>query len=197
MEELITLDQFIGKHIGQECTHPLGMKGQCVCLFRCYCDEVLGVPQPAGVVGAYQLWTTYNPAFFTRIPNTLLAVPRRGDVAIFKPWATNEEGHVCIVTSPGFFSFGSFDSNWSVPLTARLETHRYHNPEVLGWLRKIEHNSLLLRVNEAIRAAVGPEFVIPKVSLYFQSWVNAGKTTVYSELVDDIRGAYKNHQAPF
>lgn len=133
---MITFDQFIAKYRGKTCTHPKGISGQCVCLFRCYVDEVLGVPQPPGVTGAAKLWNVADPKYFIRIPNSLTAVPRKGDAMIWYPWNGNPNGHVGMVISATILKFQSFDSNWSVPKKANIENHGYLSPRVIGWLRK-------------------------------------------------------------
>ncbi len=65
------------------------------------------------------------------------------------------------------------------------------------YLTSLTVNPLVLRVNEAIREAVGPVFVTPLISNWFQDRVRMGKVGSYQELVDDIRGFKNNHQYPF
>jgi len=132
----ISTDQFIQKYNNKICTHPQGIIGQCVCLYRCYLDEVLGVPQSPSVTGARLIWNTYLPQYFDRIPYTFFGSrPQKGDIVIFNSFPGNVYGHVGIADKPGgVFSFTSFDSNWSVPKHAKIETHSYRY--VIGWLRR-------------------------------------------------------------
>lgn len=130
----ISIEQFIQKYRDKTCTHPRGIAGECVCLYRCYLDEVLGVPQSPPVVGARMIWNTYSVNHFTRISRTsIFSVPRKGDIFIMTNFPGNVYGHVGIILSAGPLSFTSFDSNWSVRKKAKIELHSYRY--VLGWLR--------------------------------------------------------------
>jgi len=130
----MTFDTFIQKWNGKKCTHPNGVAGQCVCLYRCYLDEVLNVPQSPPVSGARLIFNTYLTQDFDRIFKSALAIPRKGDIVIFNAFPGNPYGHVGMCVSANLFLFTSFDSNWSTPLKARIESHNYRY--VLGWLRK-------------------------------------------------------------
>lgn len=148
----MTLNQFIKKYRNTSPDFDGVYPGQCVDLYRLYCKEVLQVPQSPPVVGAKDIWGTYLPAYFDRIPNRLWAVPKKGDVVIFRAFSGNPYGHVGIVIDGSWWSFTSFDSNWSVPRKARLEHHNYKL--VIGWLRPKQQQSptkLIDRVNEALR----------------------------------------------
>lgn len=134
---MIQFDQFVRLYTGKKCTHPNGISGQCVCLYRCYLDEVLGVPQTDPVVGAKDLWVKADPKYFLKTPNSPLAVPVKGDIMIWPAWLGNPSGHVGMVIDANVWSFRSFDSNWSVPKIANVERHSYRNPaKVIGWLRR-------------------------------------------------------------
>lgn len=151
---MISLDSFIAKYTGQTCEHPQGIDGQCVCLYRCYLDEVLEVPQSPSVKSARLLWNTYNPEYFDRIPKSIFPYMKRGDIVIFDAFPGNPHGHVGIVTKPSssLFNFMSFDSNWSVPLKAYNEIHNHKY--VLGVLRKKETLSPL----DKVRKSINPNF---------------------------------------
>jgi hypothetical protein len=139
---MISLNAFIGEWIGRIPTHPKGITGQCVCLYRCYLDEVLGVPQTVPVIGAQDLYNKADPKYFLKLPNTLTFIPKLGDIFIMAPFTGNPFGHVGMVTSATLFSVQSFDANWSVPKRANREKHGYGSiltpskPRIIGFLRK-------------------------------------------------------------
>jgi len=145
----MTLDKFIKKYTGKTCKHPQGIAGQCVCLYRCYLDEVLSVPQSPSVSGARLIWNTYSKDHFDRIPKSLFVAPQKGDIVIFDKFPGNPHGHVSICISAGVFSFTSFDSNWSVPKKAKIELHSYKY--VIGWLRKKTNETLASKINMHFR----------------------------------------------
>ncbi len=134
---MISLQAFIKKYQGKTCKHPKGIAGQCVCLIRCYVDEVLGVPQFAGVVGAKNMWTSYDPKYFTAIKNTPKGIPLEGDIVIMDAFKGNPNGHVFIaLAGSNIRRIPCFESNWAVPKKAMLGSHEYINPKIIGWLRK-------------------------------------------------------------
>lgn len=146
----MTLDQFIKKYNGKTPDFDGIFPGQCVDLYRLYCKEVLNVPQSPAVSGARLIWNTYLTDYFDRIPKAVFAIPKKGDIVVFKAFPGNPYGHVSICLDGSFWSFTSFDSNWSKPQTALIERHDYRY--VLGWLRvKSPIKPILPRVNEAIR----------------------------------------------
>ena len=138
---LLSHNQFVSKYSGKKVDFDGYYGGQCVDLFRQYCQEVLGVPQPKGVRGAAQFWENFSsdPVLqqnFIQIPNTLTFVPQKGDVMIWTRKAGNGYGHVAMVDSANVLWFTSFDQNWRKLNVSELTRHNYLAPAVYGVLRK-------------------------------------------------------------
>lgn len=130
--------EFVNKYLGKKVDFDGAYGGQCVDLFRKYVQEVLGKPQPIGVVGAADFWTNYekDPALkdnFDQIVNTPTAIPEEGDVMIWSKKAGGGYGHIGIYISGDVRQFVSFDQNWPSINKCTKTTHNYTN--VLGWLR--------------------------------------------------------------
>lgn len=119
----MTLDQFITKYTNKSVSHPNGIKGQCVALYRRYLTDVLEAPQSPSVVGAQEIAKTYRKDTFTRLDSILDA--RRGDVVVWSDELGNTYGHVGIFLDNTIGGFRSFDSNWRNDLTARIEKHHW------------------------------------------------------------------------
>lgn len=139
----MTLQQFIEKYKGKKIDWDNAYAGQCVDLFRQYCHEVLGIKQPAGVVGAADFWANYSSdsvlnSNFEKIENTKEFVPVAGDVVIWNKNAGGGFGHIAVVSSHNNDTqyFTSFDQNWSKISYCDTERHTYKN--VLGVLRPIK-----------------------------------------------------------
>lgn len=131
----MTYIEFRDKYLGKGIDYDGKYGYQCVDVYRMYCKEVLGVPQSPPVVGAKDIWDNYLTKYFTRIENTLTAVPKQGDVII---WSVGTYGHIGICDSANKDSFISFEQNWTHldgTGVTELRTHQYKN--VLGWLRPI------------------------------------------------------------
>jgi hypothetical protein len=105
---------------------------QCVDIVQQYSTDVLGVG-PFGYGNAIGRWTHYPQDKFIRIPNTITAVPQKGDIII---WGTKvgPNGHIAIFESGNVWSFTSFDQNWPLHTVCHFQKHSYSG--VLGWLRK-------------------------------------------------------------
>lgn len=137
MPSNITISQFITKYKGTVCKHPLGKTGMCVCLIRCYFDEVLGVPQFPGVIGAKNLWDAIDQTKFTRVKNTILGKPPEGAIVIMDAFKGNPNGHVFIALNGAtIWNVPAFESNWAISQRATLGNHGYLNPRIIGWLVK-------------------------------------------------------------
>lgn len=145
----MNLNQFVQKNTGKTVDYDGLFPGQCVDLYRLYVRDVLGFPQSPQVPSARLIWNTYLDEYFDRTPNTLFAIPQKGDIVIWRAFPGNPHGHVGICLSGKFWSFTSFDSNWSTPLKAKVEHHSYFN--VMGWLRPKKTKHVIDRVNEALR----------------------------------------------
>lgn len=136
----MTLNQFVDKWNGKKADWDGAYAGQCVDLFRYYCDEVLGIRQPAGVWGAGNFWSDFasDPvlvANFTQMQNTADFIPKEGDVAIWNFSAGGGFGHIAIVVGKDHTTsyFNSFDQNWSRVSYCELVKHNYTN--IFGFLR--------------------------------------------------------------
>ena len=147
----MTLQRFYNERVLEVCEHPKGVRGQCVCLIRCYFDDVLKLPQFSQIQSAKYLWNVLSLTNFQRIPNTPLAIPKPGDIFVMDSFRGNPHGHTGIVMDANLFYFHSFDANWSRPLLNTYETHNYLHPRIIGWFSKHGTKPTLERVNEALR----------------------------------------------
>ena len=125
-------DEFIAKWNGKLLDWDGYYGGQCVDLYRQYCQEVLQIPQSPPVVGAKDIWGSYLKKHFDRINNDPMAVPVKGDIVIWDKYAGGGYGHVGVFVSGSVNSFESFDENWPVGSVCHIQKHNYTN--VLGWL---------------------------------------------------------------
>lgn len=137
----VTLDQFVAKWLGRKADFDGAYGGQCVDLFRFYVKEVLNLPQPKPVKGAKDFWYGYaqDPNLFAnyeKIPNTLWAVPKKGDVMVWDAYKGNPFGHVAIYLDGNVLWFTSFDQNFPTLSRCTKTRHNYLKPKVLGWLRR-------------------------------------------------------------
>lgn len=129
----MTVQQFFIKWNGKLLDFDGSYGGQCVDLYRQYCQEVLQVPQSPPVNGAAEIWNTYLPEFFEAIPNTPTGVPRKGDIVIWDRKLNGGIGHVAIFSEGNAKEFTSFDQNFPVGSNCHFQKHSYKY--VLGWLR--------------------------------------------------------------
>lgn len=144
----MTLDQFVAKWLGKTADYDGYYGGQCVDLFRYYVAEVLHNLQPDKVVGAKEFWTNFDRDRalynnFTKITNTLTAVPQKGDVVIWDAWTGNPFGHVAIFLEGNVMSFISLDQNYPTLSLVTKTRHNYLSPKVLGWLRPKEADDIM------------------------------------------------------
>lgn len=130
----MTLNQFIKKYLGKRVEADGAYPYQCVDLLKKYYPEVLGVPAIRGNGGDY---FANSSSKFLKIYNTLRAVPKPGDIMVWKKTRRLPYGHVGIVVSANVWSFTSLDQNWPVGSPVRLVKHSYIGLyPVLGWVRK-------------------------------------------------------------
>lgn len=207
---MITLPDFVKKRIGTQCEHPLGIKGQCVCLIRCYFDEVLALPQFPFIPSAKDLWTTLlADPHFVRITDSLLAIPRAGDIFVMDAWGNDEKsrhGHTGVVLEGSTLSqLRSLDSNWSIPEITTFEMHSYRKPHILGWFRKLNTRTTRERVDEALLACGDdPNRSVGTLTLakWWQNRVARNRhkfsndETGYQALVGAIKWHRANHRYP-
>jgi hypothetical protein len=129
---------FIHANIGKCLDFDKAYQGQCVDLFRYYCQDVLDVPQPQPVDGAAAFFEKFyvDPALrynFSLVKNTPKAVPNYGDVVIWGRERGKGYGHVAVFIHGDVNGFTSFDQNWPTLSKCTQTEHDYVN--VLGWLR--------------------------------------------------------------
>lgn len=131
----MTLNQFIAKYSGKRVDADGAYGAQCVDLLKKYYPEVLGVPAIRGNGGDY--FANSPIKYFWKIYNTPRAVPRPGDVMVWKKTRTLPYGHVGIVVSANVFWFTTFEQNWPGGSACRINRHSYIGTyPVLGWVRK-------------------------------------------------------------
>lgn len=136
---LMTPQEFIAKYLGKKIDYDNAYGPQCKDLFSLYNDKVVGAPYVVG--HAKSLWHNFDKSstlkkYYTKVNNTITAVPRLGDVPIWDGWYTNPYGHAGVCTEKAnIIWFESMDQNWSKPVMCKIERHNYLRPRVLGWLR--------------------------------------------------------------
>lgn len=130
----MTIDQFIQKYSGKKVDWDGMYDGQCTDLFRQYNQDVLGINQPKGVVGAADFWTNYETDTnllnnFEKIPNTDTFKPIKGDVMVWNKKAGGGYGHIAIVSDnkATLSKFFSFDQNWRALNVCEITEHTYTN----------------------------------------------------------------------
>lgn len=195
---MITLDEFKEKHLGESLDWDKNFGAQCVDLYRFYVSEVLGFPQSPGVRGAADIWTTVDEKYFEKIPNTLLGVPRKGDIMIWNTKAGGGYGHVGVVLEAGVMNFTSLDQNWS-QMKVTVETHSYSN--TIGWLRpKIQTMDCLLPNTPEFRdlyerLLAGAE-KINKLAVYLGLGDNADKVSydTFEQSIGGLKGRVTEFQ---
>lgn len=134
---MITLQEFIKKYQGKYSGYPEGKYvGECLSIVKLYIKECFGIdPPPSGTNSAYGYWSNFPnplPTVFSKMENTPDLIPKSGWIAIWKPWNTNEFGHIAIVDE-GCTSTKLY--NWAQNWTSRMfqkETNNYNN--VVGFL---------------------------------------------------------------
>ena len=135
----LTYDQFVAKWTGKEADWDNFYQGQCVDLFRYYCDEVLEIRQPDGVFGAANFWYDFydDPILvknFERISNTPDFLPLKGDVGIWDWAISGGWGHIGMTNGDSNLNtFKSFDQNWFTLSVCEMVQHSYN--KFLGVLR--------------------------------------------------------------
>lgn len=193
----MTFDEFIKKYLGKKIDWDNAYQGQCVDLFRQYVNDVLGLKQPKGVVGAKDFWTNYetDPILkdnFEKISNTPTGVPQKGDVVIWDAWTGNKYGHVAVFIEGDANKFVSLDQNYPTLSVVTKTEHNYTKPKVLGWLRpKVispEQPMNFLDINADI-----PTWAEAELGLKAYEWYNT-KWSI-ADMVKYLDGTYKNLKA--
>lgn len=134
------INKYMNKYLDTD-GYPSYNKYQCVDVIRKYLVESVGCKLVGG--NARDYWYNYDldptlKKHFTRIKNTVTAVPKLGDIIIWDAWRKNPYGHIAICSaSAGLIYFTSFDQNWPVGSPCHYQAHDFFwwSPKVLGWLR--------------------------------------------------------------
>ncbi len=132
---------FTKKYIGTKVDFDGRYGAQCVDLFRQYCDKVLKIPRTESVVGAVELFTSYEKTVLEKIyfeKHTYKGqVPKAGDVVVFGTTKNNRFGHVAIVVQADSNTMLIFEQDGFTQDGAKFNHVDYSR--VLGFLRKKEH----------------------------------------------------------
>lgn len=128
----MTVEQFFEKYNGKGIDFDGAFGNQCVDLYRQYVKEVIQALQSAPVVGAKDIWVTYDKKAFKAIKNTPKGIPQLGDIVIWQAFSGNKYGHVAIFSKGTAKTFTSFDQNYPVGSLCHFQKHYYNN--VIGWL---------------------------------------------------------------
>ena len=129
----MTYQDFKKKFLGRGIDFDKAYKNQCVDVYRQYCHE-LGFPQSPPVRGAVNIWDTFLPKHFDKIPNTPKGIPDQGDVIIWGT-AVSSYGHCAIFDHGDVNNFVSLDQNWPFDNGEGVLHEQKHDYKgVLGWL---------------------------------------------------------------
>jgi len=129
----MTYLEFRKKWLGRGIDFDGAFKNQCQDVYRMYVKEVLGVPQSPAVKGAKEVWTTYLPQYFDKVPNTPDGVPEQGDIIV---WGHGQFGHIAICDNADKQFVTSFEQNWiELDGSGVTELRRHNYTNILGWLK--------------------------------------------------------------
>jgi len=134
----MTLDQFIAKYLGKTEGYPEGQfVGECLSIVKLYIKECFGInPPPSGTNSAYGYWSNFPsplPTVFEKVVNTDTLIPQKGWIAIWKPWASNQYGHIAIVADGS--TTGTL-KNWAQNWTSKkFQAESNHYTNVIGFLK--------------------------------------------------------------
>lgn len=121
---------------------------QCVDVFKYFNRDVVGGPAVKG--NAIDYWNNYPKTHYTRIVNTITAIPKIGDVAIFEVSKLLPLGHIAVVNWANLFILNLFEQNWPVQGyydrkgnfigtgKCHFRNHNYLSPKIKGWLHPIK-----------------------------------------------------------
>ncbi len=138
-----TLEQFLSDYLGKSKGYPTDKEylGECLSICKLYIKECFGINPPASGSGsAYGYWSNFpNPLgeVFEKIENTDTLIPEKGWIVIWKPWSSNQYGHIAIVADGS--TTGTL-KNWAQNWTSRtfqLESNRYTH--IVGFLKPKEN----------------------------------------------------------
>ena len=125
------LKEFIAKYNGKKLDYDNAYGIQCLDLFNQYLVDVFGITQPIKlfpVASAYQLYDRASKTdLFEKIPNDPYAIPKAGDIIVWKKTANLPHGHVAIFVSGDVMKFESFDQNWPLGSVCGIVKHNYND----------------------------------------------------------------------
>ena len=133
-----SLEQFLSDYLGKSKGYPDGkFVGECLSICKIYIKECFGINPPAsGTNSAYGYWSNFPTPLgevFEKIDNTDDLIPEKGWIVIWKPWSTNQWGHIAIVADGCTKSIlKNWAQNWTSK-TFQLESNKYTN--VIGFLK--------------------------------------------------------------
>ena len=136
-----SLEQFLKDYLGQSKGYPTDdqYKGECLSIVKLYIKECFGITPPSSGSGsAYGYWINFpNPLGekFEKVGNTDTLIPQKGWIVIWKPWSTNQYGHIAIIKDGNLNTFNSYDQNWGTRIFKEIN-HNYDN--VIGFLKPKE-----------------------------------------------------------
>jgi hypothetical protein len=127
----MTLDEFVKKNKGEKLDFDDAFGAQCMDLYRFYVRDVLVLPQSPPVIGAKNVWDTYLKQYYTRVRNTLSAIPEKGDIVI---WGERygKFGHIAVILEADLRKFIAFSQNDPLGKPCIIKEYRYDR--ILGWL---------------------------------------------------------------
>jgi len=145
----ITLNQFISKYLDKGIDFDGRYGFQCVDTFNQYLKEVYGIKEPIKmfpVMSAYEIFDMAKEIEdFEVVENTPEALPKSGDIIVWKKTKQLPHGHVAIFLEGDLNSFTSFDQNFPLGTVNHKQKHVYVNTKngyiVAGWIRKKMKNT--------------------------------------------------------
>lgn len=142
----MNLDDFIKKYTGvKNVGNTNENRGECVGLVAVYVDEL----KLSHIWGnGCDLYINASDKEWTKILNTPLNIPQKGDVIVWKKTSSNPYGHTGIFTSGNVLYFNSFDQNLPTGSTPHIQAHTYLN--VLGFLRPKDPTGAILELVRGI-----------------------------------------------
>lgn len=142
----MTTDQFVSKYLGKTKGYPTDNQylGQCLSIVKLYIKECFEINPPASGSGsAYGYWSNFPSPLgtkFKKVLNTNDLIPEYGWIVIWKPWDTNEYGHIAIVDKGCTKTvLKNIAQNWTSKIFQR-ESQNYNN--VKGYLVPTTQNDM-------------------------------------------------------
>lgn len=152
--------QFIEKYNGKGVDYDKSFGFQCCDLFNQYLFDVLKIQDPIKMFPVVSAFQIYDYAMRNKdwevIANDPYAVPKSGDIIVWKKTKSLPHGHVGIFVSGDVMKLKSFDQNWPIGSLSKIVDHNYDG--VLGWIRykkdvvmpDLELTGLINKIKEAL-----------------------------------------------